>query len=64
MSDGDAIEAGDEITEGSVNPHDIMRIKGVEGVQDICFQKFKRFTGFRVLISTISILEVIVKPDD
>ena len=25
------LEAGDELTEGSVNPHDILRIKGVEG---------------------------------
>ncbi len=30
---GDDIEAGDLLTDGSVNPHDIMRIKGVRGVQ-------------------------------
>ena len=33
VSDNDVIEAGDEITEGSVNPHDIMNIKGVEGAR-------------------------------
>ncbi|MBE5821221.1 MAG: DNA-directed RNA polymerase subunit beta' [Clostridiales bacterium] len=33
VNDGDVLEAGDEITEGSVNPHDIMRIKGYTGVQ-------------------------------
>ena len=33
VSDGDMIEAGDLLTDGSVNPHDIMRIKGVRGVQ-------------------------------
>lgn len=33
VNTGDAIEAGDLLTDGSVNPHDIMRIKGVRGVQ-------------------------------
>lgn len=33
VSDGDTIEAGDLITEGSVNPHDIMRITGIPGVE-------------------------------
>ncbi len=33
VNSGDVIEGGDLITDGSVNPHDIMRIKGVRGVQ-------------------------------
>ena len=33
VHDGDTVEAGDELTEGSVNPHDILKIKGVKGVQ-------------------------------
>ena len=33
ISSGDSIEAGDLLTDGSVNPHDIMRVKGVRGVQ-------------------------------
>ncbi len=33
VADGSAVEAGDELTEGSVNPHDILKIKGVKGVQ-------------------------------
>ena len=33
VKDGDVLEAGDEITEGSIYPQDIMRIKGAEGVQ-------------------------------
>ena len=33
VHDGDFVEAGDELTEGSVNPHDILKIKGVKGVQ-------------------------------
>ena len=32
--DGQELEAGDELTEGSVNPHDILKIKGVRAVQD------------------------------
>ncbi|MCR5611480.1 MAG: DNA-directed RNA polymerase subunit beta' [Clostridiales bacterium] len=33
VKDGSVVEAGDELTEGSVNPHDILKIKGVKGVQ-------------------------------
>ena len=33
VQEGQAVEAGDELTEGSVNPHDILKIKGVKGVQ-------------------------------
>ena len=33
VQEGDVIEAGDELTEGSVNPHDILKIKGIKGVQ-------------------------------
>ena len=40
--DGDIIEAGDEITEGSVNPHDILKIKGLRGVQDYMIQEVQR----------------------
>jgi len=34
VHDGDVLEAGDELTEGSINPHDILKIKGVKGVQE------------------------------
>ncbi|MHB8962477.1 MAG: DNA-directed RNA polymerase subunit beta', partial [Saccharofermentanales bacterium] len=34
VKDGDYVEAGDLITDGSVNPHDIMKVKGVRGVQN------------------------------
>ena len=33
VSEGSVVEAGDELTEGSVNPHDILEIKGVDGVR-------------------------------
>jgi DNA-directed RNA polymerase subunit beta' len=34
VSDGDIVEAGDELTEGSINPNDILKIKGIKGVQN------------------------------
>jgi len=34
IADGDYVQAGEELTEGSVNPHDILKIRGVKGVQD------------------------------
>ncbi|KLU59696.1 DNA-directed RNA polymerase subunit beta' [Peptococcaceae bacterium CEB3] len=33
VHDGDTVEAGDELTEGSVNPHDMLKVKGLRGVQ-------------------------------
>ncbi|HBR34933.1 MAG TPA: DNA-directed RNA polymerase subunit beta', partial [Firmicutes bacterium] len=33
VRDGSKVEAGDRLTEGSVNPHDILKIKGIRGVQ-------------------------------
>ena len=39
---GDTIGAGDEITEGSVNPHDIIRIKGVNGVKNYLLSEVQK----------------------
>ncbi|MCA5010717.1 DNA-directed RNA polymerase subunit beta', partial [Clostridioides difficile] len=39
VQDGQVLEAGDELTEGSVNPHDILKIKGVRAVQDYMIQE-------------------------
>ena len=33
VKDGEMVEAGDELTDGSINPNDILKIKGVKGVQ-------------------------------
>ena len=40
--DGAWLEAGDPLTEGSVNPHDILRIKGVRAVQDYMLREVQR----------------------
>jgi len=42
VEDGTIVEAGDELTEGSVNPHDILKIKGVRAVQDYMLQEVQR----------------------
>ena len=42
IMDGAVLEAGDELTEGSVNPHDILRIKGVRAVQDYMLREVQR----------------------
>lgn len=42
VTDGQVIEAGDELTEGSVNPHDILKIKGVRAVQDYMLREVQR----------------------
>ncbi|MDO5417778.1 MAG: DNA-directed RNA polymerase subunit beta' [Lachnospiraceae bacterium] len=42
VMDGQYLGAGDELTEGSVNPHDILRIKGVRAVQDYMIQEVQR----------------------
>ncbi len=39
IDDGQILEAGDELTEGSVNPHDILKIKGRRAVQDYMLQE-------------------------
>ncbi len=42
ITDGDYVEAGDALTEGSINPHDILKIKGVRAVQDYLLQEVQR----------------------
>ncbi|MBE3574777.1 MAG: DNA-directed RNA polymerase subunit beta' [Firmicutes bacterium] len=39
VSKGDVVEPGDQLTEGSVNPHDILRIKGIQAVQRYLVQE-------------------------
>ena len=59
--DGDVIEAGDEITEGSVNPHDILKIKGVVGVQTYLLQEVQRVYRLQGVDIADKHIEVIVR---
>ncbi len=59
VKDGDDILAADEITEGSVNPHDILKIKGVEAVQNYMLrevQKVYRSQGVEINDKHIEII--------
>ncbi|ANW97820.1 DNA-directed RNA polymerase subunit beta' [Thermoclostridium stercorarium subsp. thermolacticum DSM 2910] len=59
VSDGQRVEAGDELTEGSVNPHDILKIKGIEAVQSYLLsevQKVYRLQGVDINDKHIEII--------
>lgn len=58
---GDEIAAGDELTEGSVNPHDILRIKGIRGVQDYMLQEVQRVYRLQGVDINDKHIEVIVR---
>ncbi|MCL2617285.1 MAG: DNA-directed RNA polymerase subunit beta', partial [Defluviitaleaceae bacterium] len=58
---GDVIEAGDELTEGSVYPHDILKIKGIRGVQDYMLQEVQRVYRLQGVDINDKHIEVIVR---
>ena len=59
--DGAVLEAGDELTEGSVNPHDILKIKGVRAVQDYMLQEVQRVYRLQGVEINDKHIEVIVR---
>jgi DNA-directed RNA polymerase subunit beta' len=61
VQDGQVLEAGDELTEGSVNPHDILRIKGVRAVQDYMIREVQRVYRLQGVEINDKHVEVIVR---
>ena len=61
VSNGDVLEAGDELTEGSVNPHDILKIKGVRAVQDYMLREVQRVYRLQGVEINDKHIEVIVR---
>ena len=61
ITDGAFLEAGDELTEGSVNPHDILKIKGVRAVQDYMLQEVQRVYRLQGVEINDKHVEVIVR---
>ena len=59
--EGQELEAGDELTEGSVNPHDILKIKGVRAVQDYMIQEVQRVYRLQGVDINDKHIEVIVR---
>ena len=61
VTDGAELEAGDELTEGSINPHDILRIKGIRAVQDYMIQEVQRVYRLQGVEINDKHIEVIVR---
>jgi DNA-directed RNA polymerase subunit beta' len=59
--DGDVLEAGDELTEGSVNPHDLLKIKGIRAVQDYMLREVQRVYRLQGVDISDKHIEVIVR---
>jgi DNA-directed RNA polymerase subunit beta' len=58
---GDIVEAGDELTDGSVNPHDILKIKGIQGVQNYLVKEVQRVYRLQGVDINDKHIEVIVR---
>ncbi len=61
VTDGQVLRAGDSLTEGSVNPHDILRIKGTEDVQDYLLREVQRVYRLQGVEICDKHIEVIVR---
>ena len=61
LVEGTMVEAGDELTEGSVNPHDLLRIKGVRAVQDYILREVQRVYRLQGVDIADKHVEVIVR---
>ena len=61
VQDGQILEAGDALTEGSVNPHDILKIKGVRAAQDYMLREVQRVYRLQGVEINDKHIEVIVR---
>lgn len=61
VKDGQMVEAGDPITQGSINPHDIVRVKGIGGVQDYIVKEVQRVYRLQGVDVNDKHIEVIVR---
>ncbi len=61
ITDGQVLEAGDELTEGSVNPHDLLKIKGIRAVQDYMLREVQRVYRLQGVDISDKHIEVLVR---
>ena len=61
VNNGDVVSAGDEITEGSVNPHDILRIKGIDGVRNYLLSEVQKVYRLQGVDINDKHLEVVIR---
>ena len=61
LADGQVLEAGDVLTEGSINPHDLLKVKGVRAVQDYMLREVQRVYRLQGVEINDKHIEVIVR---
>ncbi len=61
VEEGQWVEAGDELTEGSVNPHDILKIKGIKGVQTYLLQEVQKVYRLQGVDINDKHIEIIIR---
>jgi len=61
VSSGQTVEAGDVLTEGSVNPHDLLRVKGVRAVEDYLLSEVQRVYRLQGIDISDKHIEVIIR---
>ena len=61
VNDGDVVEPGDSITEGSINPHDIARIRGIKGVRNYLLAEVQKVYRLQGVDINDKHIEVIVR---
>ena len=61
IQDGDFIEAGETLTEGSVNPHDVLEVKGEEAVQNYIIAEVQKVYRLQGVDINDKHIEVIVR---
>ncbi len=61
VEEGQWVEAGDELTEGSVNPHDILKIKGIKGAQTYLLQEVQKVYRLQGVDINDKHIEIIIR---
>jgi len=61
VKDGQSVEAGDELTEGSINPHELLKVKGIRGVQAYLLREVQRVYRLQGVDINDKHIEVIIR---
>ena len=61
FKDGQRVEAGDALTQGSINPHDILRVNGIQGVQNYIVKEVQRVYRLQGVDINDKHIEIIVR---
>jgi DNA-directed RNA polymerase subunit beta' len=61
VKDGSRVQAGDELTEGSINPHDLLKVKGLRGVQLYLLHEVQRVYRLQGVDINDKHIEIIIR---